>query len=373
MLVDFHASPVYFEQMEPDIYTKLRNRLDELATGFPAAENGVELAILKRLFCREDAALFLELSLKPESVDSISRRFNGDPADLERRLHGMAGAGLIFSEQKNGQRRYAAIPFVIGIFELQINKLDRDLAVDLEDYYESVFGRTIQSFSTPVMRTIPVNRDIICKWPIAPYEDVLQIISRQETIAVAPCICRQKTTLAGKGCAAPRETCLVFGSQARFYVENGMGRFIDNDEARMIVTRSEEAGLVMQPFNAQKTGVLCSCCPCCCEMLRSLKMQPSPARAVRANYFARSNPELCIGCGNCIERCPMTAVKLTDEEIAVINRERCIGCGLCVTGCSSEAMALIRKSEEELYTPPVSLFRTYGEIDRERKRDQKMS
>lgn len=314
---------------------------------------------------QDDDALFLELSLKPESVGAVARRLNRDPVELEERLRSMAGAGLLFGETKNGVRRYSAIPFVIGIFELQINKLDPRLALHLEDYYETDFGRTIQSFSTPVMRTIPVNRAIVHKWPIAPFEDVRRILTGREPIAVAPCICRQKTTLAGKGCDKPRETCLVFGAQARFYVENEMARKIDVAEAEKIVAGSEEAGLVLQPFNAQTTGVLCSCCPCCCEMLRSLKMQPSPARSVKSNYFARSDPAICSGCGECVERCPMAAVTQS-EEGATVDCDRCIGCGLCVTTCSTEAMSLIRKPVEELYTPPSTLLRTYGEIARER-------
>jgi len=45
-----------------DIYEKLRERLDDLATGYPATENGVEIRILKRLFTEEEAEFFLQLS-----------------------------------------------------------------------------------------------------------------------------------------------------------------------------------------------------------------------------------------------------------------------------------------------------------------------
>jgi len=41
-----------------DIYEKLRKRLDDLATGYPATENGVEIRILKRLFIEEEAEFF---------------------------------------------------------------------------------------------------------------------------------------------------------------------------------------------------------------------------------------------------------------------------------------------------------------------------
>ena len=44
-----------------DTYERLRQRLDDLATGYPATKTGVEIKILKKLFTIEDAELFLGL------------------------------------------------------------------------------------------------------------------------------------------------------------------------------------------------------------------------------------------------------------------------------------------------------------------------
>ena len=40
-----------------DIYQRLRERLDQLSTGYPATAGGVELRILRRLFSEQDAAV----------------------------------------------------------------------------------------------------------------------------------------------------------------------------------------------------------------------------------------------------------------------------------------------------------------------------
>ena len=196
-------------------------------------------------------------------------------------------------------------------------------------------------------------------------EDVLQIIDNQEKIAVAPCVCRTTTKLAGQECGKPVENCFSFGSHAEYYVENGMGRFITHQEARDIVRMNEEAGLVMQPFNSQKIGGMCSCCGDCCGVLRSLKMHPSPAEMVQSNYFAQVDPNGCTGCETCRERCQMDAVDFTDG-IAAINLNRCIGCGLCVTTCPVDAIALIKKTEDQLYEPPKTGAETYKRIMQER-------
>ena len=45
-----------------DVYKRLRQRLDDLGTGFPATESGVEIRILKKLFTEEEADLFAHLT-----------------------------------------------------------------------------------------------------------------------------------------------------------------------------------------------------------------------------------------------------------------------------------------------------------------------
>jgi NAD-dependent dihydropyrimidine dehydrogenase PreA subunit len=235
----------------------------------------------------------------------------------------------------------------------------------MEEYFQLAFGRTIQAQKTPVMHTVPVNRELVTKWPVAPYEDVLAILEDQKTIALADCICRKTARLNGRGCDKPLETCMLFGSHADYYVENGMGRYITVAEAQAVARRSAEAGLVMQPFNSQKVGGMCSCCGDCCGVLRSFKLQPKPAEAVQSNYFAVVDEDLCTGCGTCVERCQMEAVAVP-EDMAVIDLDRCIGCGLCVTTCPTEALRLERKPEEALYVPPKSGMETYINIAIER-------
>jgi hypothetical protein len=176
----------------------------------------------------------------------------------------------------------AAVPWVVGIFEFQVNAMDEAFARDHEEYFETAFGRSIQAFKTPVLRTVPIDRQIVADWPVAPYEDVLEIIDNQKKIAVTPCICRTQSKLAGRDCDKPLENCFSFGSHADYYVENGMGRYITKKDAKAIIIKNEQDGLVMQPFNAQNVGGMCSCCGDCCGVLRSLKKQPNPAAAVQA-------------------------------------------------------------------------------------------
>jgi len=348
-----------------DIYEKLRARLDDLATGYPATESKIEIRLLKRLFTEEEAELYLQLSPFLEKPQAVAVRLNRDAEELEPILERMAQKGLLFRKRKGDLVRYSAVPYVVGIFEHQLGRMDEAFARDHEEYFETAFGQTIQAFKTPVLRTVPINRQLVADYPVAPYEDVLQIIESQNKIAVAPCVCRTTTKLAGKECEKPVENCFSFGSHAEYYVENGMGRYITIDEAKDIVKKNEEAGLVMQPFNSQKIGGMCSCCGDCCGVLRSLKMHPSPAEMVQSNYFARVDEAECTGCETCVERCQIDAIEVIDG-ISTIDLNRCIGCGLCVTTCPVNAIELIKKAEEKLYVPPKTGAETYIRIMQER-------
>lgn len=347
------------------VYERLRERLDSMATGFPATAEGIELRILKRLFSEEEAALFLELTPFLEAPEAVAARLGRDPQETAEALEAMARKGLLFRRRKDGAARYAAVPYVVGIFEFQVGRIDAALARDNEAYFREAFGRTMQSFQTPVMRAIPVNARLAAEWPVAPYEDVAAILAAQERIAVSPCICRVAAARAGGGCGKTTANCFSFGSHADYYVENGLGRYVTTAEALAIAAANEREGLVMQPFNSQKTGGMCSCCGDCCGMLRSLKMQPKPAAAVRSNYFAQVEAERCTGCEACLERCQMEAVAVVNGA-AVVDRDRCIGCGLCVTTCPAEALRLVRKEASELYEPPPSAVETYLRIAQER-------
>jgi Fe-S-cluster-containing hydrogenase component 2 len=348
-----------------DVYERLRARLDELAVGLPATEDKIEIKLLKRLFSETEAEFFVQLHPLLEAPHDVASRLQRDPDEVAGLMEQMAKKGLLFRKRDDHRVRYAAVPYVVGIFEFQVKSMDKELAKETEDYFEAAFGRALQSYKTPVLRSIPINRQLVADWPIAPYEDVLQIVEGHEKIAIAPCICRTARKLSDHVCDKPTENCFMFGSHADYYVENGMGRYITKEEARQIIIKNEEAGLVMQPFNSQKVGGMCSCCGDCCGMLRSLKKQPNPAEAVQSNYYARVDDTLCTGCETCVDRCQMEAVDIIDGISSVL-LNRCIGCGLCVTTCPTEAIQLVKKDDDKLYEPPKSGVETYMRIMQER-------
>lgn len=334
------------------IYYALREHLDRYSVGFPATESGVELLILQRLFTEEEAGMSLHLSMKRDSLESIAERAGREPREVEGVLTRMAKKGLVFTSRKEGSVRYAAAPYVVGIFEHQLKTMDRELAELTEKYFQEAFGKKLSAGVTP-LRTIPVNQSLEHLWPVTPYEDVRAIVESQEGIAVADCMCRVHQGLLGKACDKPLEVCFAFGAQAQYYVHSGLGRWINREEALSIIDACDEAGLVPQPFNAQQASGMCNCCGDCCDILRSIKMHPRPADRVVTNYYAQVDPEECTACETCLVRCQMEAIAIGSDDAAHVNRDRCIGCGLCVTTCPSGALKLISKPPRERREPPA--------------------
>ena len=53
---------------------------------------------------------------------------------------------------------------------------------------------------------------------------------------------------------------------------------------------------------------------------------------------AKIDKKTCSGCGECVEVCPVSAIKI-EKEKAVVNDD-CVECGACVGDCSTGAISL---------------------------------
>ncbi len=55
-------------------------------------------------------------------------------------------------------------------------------------------------------------------------------------------------------------------------------------------------------------------------------------------HSVRLNEAKCVGCTNCIKKCPTEAIRVRDGK-ARIAEERCIDCGECIRVCPHHARA----------------------------------
>ena len=348
--------------MSDEVYTRLREFLDNMPGGFPATESGVEIKILKKLFTPEQAEIARQLKPLPEPVSTIAERLGMDESETTEKLESMAKDGLIYGARIGNNVLYMALQFVIGIYEFQLNRIDRELSELMEEYFPHL-GAIWASTKTKQLRVVPVGSAIDVAPTVAPYDRIRDLVKNQQLISMAPCICRKEQGLLGNECKRPHELCFQFGFAAQSYLDNGLGRQISVDEALKLLDLAEESAMVLSPTNTQEIMGMCCCCGCCCGMLRVLKMYPRPADQVQSSFQSRINPDLCNACGTCLERCQIDAIR-EGEEVMEVDLARCIGCGLCVSSCPEEAITMVEKPNVE--APPANMMETMMKIAEER-------
>lgn len=327
-----------------DNYEKFRQIIDSHIAGAPKSKHFDE--ILEMLFSKEEIAVAIHMNFKSKSAESIATGSSIPLNEVEKRLDSMADKAIILSRKKDGKKMYSLLPTVPGIFEFSLAKkkeppMQQKLAGLWDRYNEDEMIESLCGKPTPQMRVIPIEKAISNRNRILPYEEVSKIINNSKYLAVFDCACR---TSAGN-CEAPINVCLLFGTAAKFLVDNGDATELSHKDAMNVLDRTEKAGLVHTSNNAaDKTNIICNCCSCCCHTLRGITELHNPNAVATSSYEAMVNHDDCDACGICSnERCPVNAIDI--EETAFVKSDNCIGCGLCVTGCPSEAIQLIKRKE----------------------------
>ena len=49
-------------------------------------------------------------------------------------------------------------------------------------------------------------------------------------------------------------------------------------------------------------------------------------------------PDLCVGCGICIEVCPHGVFALENKKAVILDKDQCMECGACVGNCAFRAL-----------------------------------
>jgi len=228
-------------------------------------------------------------------------------------------------------------------------------------FFDSVFG----DVHIRGLRTLPIEGAIEDTRTILPYEDVVKVIDGVEYFCVGTCPCRHRKNLDpdAPDCKHESKNCLHFDELAHYMVQNGLGVEITREETKEILKKAADAGLVHGLNNHQQgLDTICNCCKCCCMWFESYHHLQHSGSLDPSNYRVAVTQETCIGCGLCVKRCPMEALRLEESDVvdnktgkgAVADAERCIGCGVCVHKCPSKSLVLERC--EEIDDPPESLM-----------------
>ena len=189
---------------------------------------------------------------------------------------------------------------------------------------------------------------------VVPYQLMDQLMEKTSCrVIMHKCLCRT----AMKCEHYPRDLgCLNVGEGARILAERGLAREVGVEEAKEHLRKVEKAGLVVlaahvepeelvmgiERKNIHKFLEFCFCCPCCCLGLRNMRYFSAQTRQLFSSigFVAKALPT-CKGCLDCVDICPMDAIKVKGEKVWV-KEDDCVGCGLCQTACPHHAIRLIQ-------------------------------
>ncbi len=332
--------------MTDDVYKRLRAFYDRLPGGFPETDTGVEIKILKKMYNPAEAEIVLNMSAMPEPAAEIAKRMGKKAAAVSVKLGDMADRGIIWRLPVEDSAFFMVINFLIGAWEGQIwTKGDREFA-ELANAYFPYIAKVWSSLKTQQTRVVPVNSAVSSSSAVKPYDQIRELVTAKDKIAVARCTCAIDTELMGGACDYPVERCISFGMNADNLISLNLAREIGQEELSTLLDMGEEKGLVLNVGNAKDIDFICMCCHCCCVLLKMLKLGGKPGDQVQSSFYAAIDAETCTACGTCAERCQINAV--IEGDTVEIDATRCIGCGVCVSTCPEEAITLIAKPESDI-------------------------
>jgi len=317
--------------------------------------------------------------LSDEQIESITSR--------------LAKKGIIFNQpNSSGEMVYRLLPLIlVGTFEYTFMKqlpdgpqyadlkriagLYHTLLHELRDNIQRGYDSLLPIFENQpaVDRTVPVftsesgksiniivNQKVDATEKVLPARTVREIIDKFDEIAVGHCFCRNYNKVLGHECeiSAPSEVCFTFGKSARHTASQGFARMVSRDEAMEIMLKAEEAGLVHKAFHngsniGKEENSICNCCKDCCDTFTLWRSGTTPM-VNSTNYLSVIDRNKCTGCEICVQRCPVDAISMDAEGLAVRTESYCIGCGICARFCPSEAISLL-EGMRRVYVPPPRL------------------
>jgi Fe-S-cluster-containing hydrogenase component 2 len=365
--------------MSEDKYRKAA-RVIVKAGVFPFPINETMIGILKMLINEEELELIMAFKRKiSQSMDQLKQSSKMAEEQILKLTNSLSKIGLIFNQPNSaGIIVYKLMPLVmVGVFEytfmkkLEFSEKEKKLAKlfvqlfeELSDFIQDNYDTIAPYFETllPYDRTVPIldknvsDKEIqisineqmdVPEEQIIPLQEVEEIINKFDDIAVGNCFCRHHKDLLGNSCKITelRENCFTFGKSARYCVEQGFARAISKEEALKIIKKSEKDGLVHKTFHPgakieRDETSICNCCKCCCGTLEWWRMGVT-AMINSTNYLSYIDKNKCIGCGTCMEKCPVDAIEGDENNKAERNADWCIGCGVCAHFCPENAISLL--------------------------------
>ncbi len=347
--------------------------------GPPVPINDTLIELLKTLI-HEEQMKFLLIFNKPLRLDQIKEKVDLDDNALNKILDDLMHVGMVtgIPSRSTGVMVYRLVAFLPGLLEFtlmrgetgekqkRLAKIWEQLFKEGSEMMQKNFDITMQAFKNApaIDRVVPVEQQIEPQEEsIILVEEVHKIVDKYDDIGVSYCYCRHRKDLLDDPCEvdAPRQNCLSFGRTAKFAIDYDFAKRISKEEAKKILREAENLGLVHKTFHVRGNPELeelaiCNCCKCCCGGFLGYHKGSAPVHTL-SSYMAKINKDKCVGCGTCVEKCPMEAIELNNDS-AKLQAAKCIGCGVCAHHCPEHAIKLNRTGLRNVFITPQRMTAT---------------
>ncbi|MCJ7687294.1 MAG: 4Fe-4S binding protein [Desulfobacteraceae bacterium] len=340
--------------MSKEVYKDLLEIMKKRGGGYSGMDIPEFYELVEELFTPEEAEINNAMPRKPFTAKVMAEEMGRDEAEIQEVLEAMANKGVCVAVNMDGTQFYQSARFMPGILEFQFmpgktTVRDKKIA-ELIHAYEKAFDEKTDptAVTFPTTRVITVDSTIQSGNQIHTYDQVQTFIDKSDPIAVTTCFCRHAAALRDEDThGMPNDVCMQFGQGAQFAIERLGGRKLTKKEAREVLDRAEEAGLIHMSQNMQDTtggmNFICNCDRWHCVAVTRALAKPQPGLFFNSGFEPHFDPDLCVACETCIDRCPPEALTLGEDDVPQVDLDRCFGCAVCATGCPSEAIAMINK------------------------------
>jgi len=337
--------------MTQEVYRELLSVMKKRGGDFSGMDIPEFYAMVTEMFTPEEAEINNAMPRGPFTAADLAEKTGRKTSEVAPILESMADKGLCMGLTINGTVYYQSARFMPGILEFQFmsgrtTEREKKLARLIDDYKKAYKKKGEQRTTDfPVNRVITVDRTVAPGNQVHTYDQVQTFIDKNEHIAVSTCYCRHAAELRGEDThGMPKDVCMQFGMGAQFAVERLGARKVSRQEARQILERAEEAGLIHMSTNmAEEISFICNCDRWHCVAVTHALSKSKPGLFFNSGFAPKFDAELCTACETCIERCPAEALTLGEKDCPEVDQDRCFGCAVCATGCPSDAITMVNR------------------------------
>jgi len=261
----------------------------------PMPISDVLIELIQNIITEEQAQFISSVFKKPSlNIDQIKANTTLETIQLTQMLNVLMANGVVVGlpSRRTGIMVYRLLGPFPGMFEYtnlkgetdekhkKMARLFEKVFDEMRDGTQNNYDNIVKQFEKypPVVRIVPVEEEIedVPIDKVMPHEEVSKIVDKYEDIAVAHCYCRHSQDLLDNPCKVTDErlNCFLLGKSAQFAIEHKFGNRVSKKEAKKIIKKASDEGLVHKAFHIHLNTELDEEAICnCCKFFNSFRMK----------------------------------------------------------------------------------------------------